>query len=321
MRITPLLALLVACGGVSWDFPVDVGTETALSGVTGTGPSDVYLVGGGESAPGGPTVGSIWHFDGEWTEDTSAPDTELLVWAHAFSPTDVWVVGEGGAILRGSAGSWEALPSGTTEPLWGVWGATPDDIWIVGGDVNGSAPTILRWDGDALTEVPLDQSEFERPAVALLKVWGIEGRTFAVGTGGLIVEWTGAEWEEMPTGALANDDFVSLWGTSSSNIVAVGGRSAARIATFDGSSWTTMAPTGIAGLNAVTFGPDGTAIIGGENGWVGTFDPALGEPVNEPFLELTTSVHALWFDGADTTYGAAARFATPYTGAAVARRH
>lgn len=321
MRIL-FLAATAACTGVSWDFPVDVGTETALSGVSGSGPDDVYLVGGREPEAGAPRTGSIWHFDGtEWGEDASAPETELLVWAHAFSASDVWVVGEGGAILRGSVGDWEPIASGTTEPLWGVWGASADDVWIVGGDVNGSQPILLRYQNGGITEVPLDQTGFERPAVALLKVWGIDGRTFAVGTGGLIVEWTGDTWVEMPTGALANDDFVSLWGTSANNIVAVGGRATARIATFDGTSWTTIAPSGLAGLNAVTFDSEGTAIIGGENGWVGTFDPTVGEPVAEDFLALTTGVHALWFDGDQTTYGAAARFATPYTGAAIVRQH
>lgn len=316
-----VLPLLTACSGPTWDFAFDVGASTALSGVSGTGPGDVYLVGGGE-AEGGGTSGVIWHFDGDtWTEDPSLPDVPLLVWAHAFADDDVWVVGEEGTVLRGSFGAWEQVESGTEEPLWGVWGETSSDLWIVGGEPgSGGEPTVLRGTNGTLAPVTLDQTGFERPATALLKVWGIDGRTFSVGTGGLIVEWDGTDWVEMPTGPLANDDFVSLWGTSASHIVAVGGRSSARIATFDGTAWTTIAPTGIAGLNAVTMGPDGTAIIGGENGWVGTFDPEVGEPVAEDFIELSTGVHALWFDGDATTYGAAARFASPYTGAAIQRQ-
>ena len=46
------------------------------------------------------------------------------------------VVGDLGVILvrDGDAGEWTRHGCGTILPLWGVWGAAPDDLWAVGGD-------------------------------------------------------------------------------------------------------------------------------------------------------------------------------------------
>ena len=210
--IAPVV-LCAACSGdgsstgdtgaaLSWAEAFDVGEDTALSGVWGTGPNDVYMVGGDE------TRGAVYHFDGNaWSEDTSVSTGDLMVWVFGFGPNDIWIVGEGGTILRGSVGNWTELDSGTEEPLWGVWGASANDVWIVGGSPEGDAPTLLRWDGTSLAPYTLAAEQNDRNAVALFKVWGIGGRTFAVGQRGLIIEFDGTEWVQMLAGAEANDDF------------------------------------------------------------------------------------------------------------------
>jgi len=328
-RCLSLALLLVGCGpdddggkdsGAepapqgTWAEAFDASTVTALSGVWGSGPDDVYMVGGDA------TTGEVWHYDGaEWSKDTTVPVTDLLVWVFGFGPDDVWAVGEGGAVIRKTAAGWEQLDAGTTEPLWGVWGASANDVWIVGGSPEGDAPTLLHWDGSAFTPHVLDAAQNDRNAVAVFKVWGIGGRTFAVGQDGLIIEFDGSQWVQMSAGADANDDFVSLWGTSSDHIVAVGGRASARIATFDGSTWTTSAPTGIPGLNAVSMGADDEAVIGGVYGWVGTFDPFTDELRDENVVDATSDVHAIWYDGAGTYYGVAGHFTEPYFGVPLVR--
>ena len=315
------LAPLVACTGGpatgdAWSQAFDVGGETALSGVSGSGPSDVYMVGGDES------TGSIWHYDGStWALDESAPSTDLLVWVHAFSDEEVWIVGEGGAVLRGSVGAWEPLSVGTTEPLWGVWGRSASDLWIVGGDVLEGTPLVYHWDGSTFTPEVIDDAQNDRDAKSLFKVWGIDGRVLAVGQRGLIVEHTEAGWVQRLAGPEANDDFVSLWGTSADEIVIVGGRAGARIAMPSGSDFSTRSPDVVPGLNAVSFTPDGLALIGGANGWVGTYDPADPEAATlaENVVDGTSDVHAIWHDGADTAWGVAGHFTEPYFGAALVR--
>lgn len=325
-RWAPLIAGLWACTGdkdatdtgtapapqATWELAFDTSGTGALSGVWGSGPDDVWMVGGDD------TSAEIWHYDGAaWTE-VPAPAVGLLVWVYGFGPDDVYAVGVGGGAIHWDGSAWEVLDSGTTEDLWGVWGAATDDLWVVGGDALDGDPVILRWDGAAFTPVALDPAQNDRLAHSLFKVWGIDGRTFAVGQFGLILEWDGGQWVQMPTGAAATDDFVSLWGTSASNIVAVGGRSNGQIATFDGAAWTTTTPSGVPGLSAVSMGSADEAVMGGIRGWVGSFDPATGAATAEDPAS-TIDVHAIWFDGADTYYGVGGKFYTPYAGSALIR--
>jgi len=331
--LLPILAGLTACGGPvpdddtplghtgttpkvegRWSEAFDSAQVGALSGVWGSGPSDVYMVGGDA------TTAEIWHYDGSaWTEDTTAPPTDLLVWVFGFGPDDVWAVGEQGAVLHKTAAGWEQLDPDTDQPLWGVWGTSSSDLWIVGGDANGTAPTLLHYDGADFTPFTLDPAQNDREAVALFKVWGIDGRTFAVGQKGLIIEFDGTDWVQMSAGPEANDDFVSLWGTSANNIVAVGGRAAARVSAFDGTAWTTTSPDGIPGLNAVSMGADDQAVVGGIYGWVGTFAPSTDTLTAENVVDSSSDVHAIWFDGVDTYYGVAGHFTDPFFGAPLVR--
>lgn len=296
----------------SWALAWDTTGAGALSGVWGSGPDDIWMVGGQ------PGSAEIYHYDGAAWSPVPSPDVALLVWVYGFGPDDVWSVGEEGAVVHWDGDSWTAFDSGTTEDLWGVWGAAPDDLWIVGGDPNDGDPAVLHYDGSAFNPVALDPVNNDRAAHALFKVWGIGGHTWAVGQYGLIVSWDGAQWVQQGTGA--SDDFVSLWGPDADHVVAVGGRSSAQIATLSGDAWTTVYPRMVPGLNAVTF-DGGTGVIGGLTGWVGSVDPA--DPEN-PVSELDpdpqrVDVHALWSDGAGAVWGVAGHFYDPYYGTALVR--
>ncbi len=326
-RAATLLALLTtACGsdkggdsghgpGAVWEDAFDTSTAGSLSGVWGTGPDDVFIVGGTEAG------GEIHHFDGAaWSPMTVPPGAGLLVWAYGFSPSDVTAVGLGGTVLHYDGAAWTALDSGTTEDLWGVWGTGPTDLWMVGGPVDGTGdPVILHYDGAAFTPFPLDPAQNSRGASALFKVWGIGGTVFAVGQDGLVITWDGSGWVEVGAGPQADRDFISLWGTSPDHIVAVGGRANARIATWDGASWTTQAPSGMGGLNAVFMDDPAVAHIGGVNGFVGTFDVQSG--AIQPEVPTTTlDIHAMWGDGAGRVYAVGGTFLDgAHQGAAMVR--
>jgi hypothetical protein len=316
--MSPLL--LLACtgpsddtaSGVAWEPAFDTTSTGALSGVWGAAPDDVWIVGGSDAGA------EIYHYDGSTWSPVDAPDVALLVWVYGFAPDDVWAVGQDGAVVHWDGASWTVFDAGTTRDLWGVWGGASNDIWIVGGEVTGAWPLILHYDGTAFTEVALAPEQNLHGGVALFKVWGIGSRTFAVGDLGLIVSWDGTQWVEQFGGALANDDFVSLWGTSEDHIVAVGGRGNGRLATFDGSAWTTQMPSGLTGLNAVYMTDPDTAIVGGIYGYTGTFDPGTSaleaDAVVSPY-----DIHAIWCDGASACYGVGGKFLAPYAGVAIRR--
>ncbi|MEZ4236189.1 MAG: hypothetical protein R3F59_08500 [Myxococcota bacterium] len=180
-------------------------------------------------------------------------------------------------------------------------------------------PLILHYDGTSFTEVPIPAEENVRNATTMFKVWGIGGSVFIVGQNGEINRWDGERWVFTSPGADASQDFVSLWGTSEDHIVAVGGRGNAQLATWDGSAWTTLKPTGVGGLNGVTLLDPDTAIVGGVNGFVGSFQPSTGT-LTEEARPTTLDVHAVWSDGAGTAYAVAGHFLPPYDGAAFVRR-
>ncbi len=294
---------------IAWRLAFQASGLGALSGVWGSSTSNVFIVGGDD------TQGEVYRFNGSGWEGMTTPEVPLLVWVFGFGPDDVWAVGVGGGVLHYDGTAWTRLDAGTTEDLWGVWGSAPNDIWIVGGNTGVGEPVILHYDGSTFT--PFDVPANDRNATSLFKVWGIGGKVFAVGEQGLIIEWNGANWAQVPAGASANEDFVSLWGTSENNIVAVGGRTSARIATYDGTSWTTIAPGTAPGLNAVFMTAENQAVVGGQNGYVGVFDPQTGELTDES-SGASLDVHALFgFDSVQ--FGVGGRFSPPYAGLALVR--
>ncbi len=311
--LTLVSATLVGCpGGPKWDVAFDATTDGALSGVWGSGPDDVWIVGGYTDQA------QIFHYDGaDWSE-ADAPAVPLLAWSYGWGPDNAIAVGLQGAVARWDGNSWTALDSGETQDLWGVWGTSDTDVWIVGGTVGEANPVILHYDGTEFTNVGLSQEQNTRGITSLFKVWGIGGKTFALGETGQVVEYDGTEWVAIGAGERADQDFVSLWGPSVDNIVAVGGRGNARIAEYDGTSWTTIAPERTGGLNAVFMDQEDVAIVGWISGYVGAYYPETDELVPEDALG-SGDVHAIWGDGEGRYYAVGGRVSEPFSGLAVVR--
>lgn len=294
----------------NWVRAFDASQVGALSAVWGSSADSVFAVGG---IPG---QGEVYHYDGENWQAMLVPDVPLLVWVFGFGPDNVYAVGEEGGIIHFDGVRWRRLNLGATEDLWGIWGTSPDDMWIVGGDLDQGSPALYQFDGATLTAIDLPAND--RSPTALFKVWGIGSKVIAVGSNGLIIEYDGTSWSQMPSGAAADDDFVSLWGTSPDNIVAVGGRSVGQIAHYDGNSWTTQKQSGVPGLNAVYMTDAAEAIIGGVNGLVGSYNPMTSTLMTEN-ASTTLTIHGIWGDGMDRFYGVGGRFSDPYSGLALVR--
>ena len=294
-----------------WAQAFDTKETGALSSVWGSGPNDVFVVGGT------PQQGEAYHFDGRNWRVMDVPAVPLLVWVFGFGPDDVFAVGEGGGVIHYDGTSWRDLSSGTDQDLWGVWGRANDDLWIVGGTVGTGLPLILLYNGATFQQVPAPPND--RNATSLFKVWGIGSKVFAVGENGLIIELRDGTWTQVPAGAAADDDFVSLWGTSEDNIVAVGGRTSARVARYDGTSWTTQLFAEVPGLNGVFMIEPGEAIVGGTNGYVGRYDLVSGTLEGES-SGTNQCLHAVWGNGIGSYYGVGGRFNDPYEGIALVRR-
>ncbi len=304
--------LVSGCGGddpaPAWE-SLDIGPIQSLSGVWGSGSDDVFIVGGDDDQ------GEIHHYDGSaWSKMALPSEVGLLVWSYGFGPSDVWTVGRLGALLHYDGSTWSMVDSKTDQDLWGVWGASANDVYMVGGNVFSGQVTILHWDGTEIQEEAFPDTANPLDVRALFKVFGVGGRLFAVGQKGLIVEREANGWVRHPAGQEADEDFVALWGNSADNIIAVGGRANSKISTFDGTTWTTSEPSqNFGGLNAVYVDAEGLVRVGGVNGAVGVWDSVARDVVYDPSNTIL-AVHAMWTDPDGKTYAVGGTFFDPHQG-------
>jgi hypothetical protein len=152
--------------GVSWS-AMTSNTSNYLLGVWGSGASDVFAVGGPQPTAGG----TIYHYDGTWTQMTSTP--QFIYAVSGTGPADVYAVGKAGAILHYDGVAWTSMPSGTSTDLYAVWVRGPHDAFAVGQD-----GVILHL--DSLGWAPIRSST----TFALTGVWGNADSLFFAGDGG-----------------------------------------------------------------------------------------------------------------------------------------
>jgi hypothetical protein len=231
---------------------VAVFEHASFSGVWGSGPDDVWAV-GGSSAPH--SRGAIVHWDGARWSSSILPSTEASrpapyslsgVWGSG--PSDVWAVGAG-AILHWDGGEWTTYAHPLTgadaaSGLTGVWGSNVNDVWAVGWSSGGSPPydgvgdAILHWDGTAwaLASTPRTMDPLEG-------IWGSGSNdVWAVGGGmfqGEILHDDRVGWSvsPAPTGGGSAIYLAGVWGSGTHDVWAVGDGLWGGTLHWDGGSW------------------------------------------------------------------------------------
>ena len=261
-------------GVVTWTQAFDTTNTGWLLNAWGSSPSDVYAVGGRADA------GVVMRFDGAtWQQANVGLSTPLLNWTFGFSASEVFTVGNEGTVLHFDGTRWSRQTTPTTQPLWGVWGAAPNDVWAVGG--NGMEPnaTLLHYDGSTWTkETALPTLQKQRVG-QFLKVWGTSADdVYVVGQRGVVLHRTQGQWREELVGA--SDDLVSLWGANGV-VIAVGGRSNGIVSKWDGTTWTTQNLAPLAGFNGVWTRDGKTAWVVGVEGTIARLNLTTLEPTRE----------------------------------------
>jgi hypothetical protein len=295
-------------GEAGWQVVLDKGDlDRAVLSVWGSGPNDVYAV-GGPLGNGQETLAV--HFDGAAWKELHPGGTETFWWVSGSGPDDVWMVGEKGRLTHWDGASFTEHVSGTTATLWGVWAASETDAWAVGGTPEGdpAAPddVVLHWDGASWAPAPLPGQPLGR---ALYKVWGTSSDDlYVVGEYGTIWHKKGGSWVLESEPPLASGTLFTVAGCSADEVYAVGGFDVLR---SDGSSWQKLDVTLTNGVNGVACGGSGTAVIVGFGGskqrladgaWIDEFDVP-------PYSDL----HATWADGAGTIWAGGGNFVTMST--------
>lgn len=320
--ILAAIAALPACeepaappsGPGTWTEAFDASSLWLLS-VSGTSATDLWAVGGQ------PDQGRIMRFDGAWWEQPVEGGVPLLNWVHAFAPDDVMIAGNGGTILRWDGATLRPMDTPTDQDLWGLWGATPNDVWAVGGrGMKDEDRTVLRWDGTSWKAVELPP--LERPKVsAFYKVWGSSGNdVYIVGRNGAVLHWDGAVIEELGVGA--STDLIGVWGTGPDRVVIVGGRAGGVVSRWDGKSWRTEQLPTLPGINGVWMRSPDRFHVAANQGTLASFDFETLTPTVDA-IDTEVDFHGLFGDPSGRLWAVGGNFlyaGGPWIGAALERR-
>jgi len=202
--------------------------NTTLFGVWGSGPEDVWIV-GGDPGPEGGEKDVLLHWDGRSLARQPLPErgaTLLKIWG--AGPDDIWVGGEGGTLWHRGPSGWEdrSAEVETFYNLNSVHGCSSDEVYAVGGKV------IFRWDGTSWSHVT------EAEDLVSGSVVGVScGPTSVavVGAGGLKLRLDKASgrWFDETTEEPWNTDFHGAWVSNDGDIWSVGGNYGTPASTTD----------------------------------------------------------------------------------------
>ena len=215
-RSMPATVLVLACQGRTgggWQV-VDDAVDGHMLSAWCDG-EQTLLVGGRDG------LGTVVSTGGSGWDRVDGAGGKALRWIWGEGHDGPVVVGDGGTVLRLEGGG--LLPQfsslGPDVTLWGVWGSSSQDVWAVGGSLQGGARgVIMHWDG--LAWIPFAaEDEYD---VNFFKVWGCaQDRAWIVGELGTVLRFDGEQWhrEDVPTDA----DLYTDHGTADcQNVLAVG---------------------------------------------------------------------------------------------------
>jgi hypothetical protein len=228
---------------------------------------------------------------GGWCWSTPAPQGNPLYSIWGSSSSDVWAVGESGAIVHWNGKVWSQVPSGVAGALRSVWAASPSDAWTVGDDA-----AVLHWNGSAWSP----RSDVPATGYYWRAVWGtsasdvwIVGGNEAIG-GGAMMHWDGADW----TTYAAPEAFDAIWGPRSNDIWGLDDSHGFHH--WDGTSWTTVSTGDLPQI--------GTALWGTGSGdlWLSARSAAQPSHWNGQAVavgdDTNADINGLWGSGADDVW-------------------
>lgn len=274
----------------AWQTLFDQGMlDRALLSIWGTGPEDVYAVGGPLGNGGFEAL--VLHFDGTSWRELPAGGAESFWWVAGSGADDLWMVGEKGRITHHDGASFTEHTSGTTATLWGAVAFGPNDAWAVGGNVGPAEPddVVLRWDGASWSPVTLPGEAQKR---ALFKVWGTSSEDlFVVGELGVLWHKKGETWTLESEPPVAQGNLTTVNGCAADDVWAVGSRD---VLHYDGAAWSSVDLLLTNDVNGVSCTKGLVTLVGG-GGLKRRFD---GTTWQDDFLsEPHGDLHAVWGDG------------------------
>ncbi|HSR99779.1 MAG TPA: hypothetical protein VLM79_22150 [Kofleriaceae bacterium] len=309
--LAPWLALwLAACGesggSSSWKLLASE-QPAALLSVWGTTADNVWVVGGRSELAGAPTI--LHRSGGAWTRVDSNQRGIDLWWVFGFDGGDVYFTGSGGAILRYRNAQFERMVTPRTGTIFGLWGASPDDLWAVGsGDDNRGI--VWHYDGIAWTDAAVPAGV---PGL-VLKVHGQRSNDVWIScASGVTLHWDGAQLTRVDTGT--GSSLFSIVTTPDVVIAVGGGPGVGEIFEHTATGWTAQPQLVPVAWRGVAAG-NGVAYAVGEAGVVAHRVDGLWSIVQQDVTQL--AFHAAWVDASGGLWGVGGMFDTlPLTSAGI----
>jgi hypothetical protein len=205
--------------------------------------------------------------------------------------------GANGVVLRYDNGAFEAQTTPTTQTLFGIWGASADDLWAVGGDGSGNG-VALRYDGAAWRGLPLPTGV----TASLFKAWGKSSSdVWLCGSNATLVHWDGAA---LTAQNAAIDAPLFTVTSDGSRYLTVGGTGMPVILENTGAGWTDVSPTDptIGRLTGVSATAD-AAYASGDFGAIVRERNGAWQTV-EHGLDLYQTLHSIWVDPSGDVWSA-----------------
>ncbi len=285
------LLLVSACGddAPTWEV-VQEELPGALLAVWGTSADDVWAVGADARDGSGPVV---LHREGDdWVRVETGQSAGTLWWVHGFEGGPIYMGGEGGVILRYDGTAFEVMDTPGTATVFGIWGASPTEMWAVGG-APSTEGFVWRLRGDVWEAETLPGDIASTSAM-----WKVNGTSAAdvwlVGENGVALYWDGSTLTQEATGVGSSLFTVHQ---SGGRFAAVGGIANGVIVELEDDGWHNVTPTGglVPGLSGVCMGSGEFGVAVGLYGAVFTRGSDGWAEVDLGFY-LDQNLHGAWID-------------------------
>ncbi|MDF2692487.1 MAG: Type fimbrial biosis protein PilY1 [Labilithrix sp.] len=336
---------VVSCDSVSWcAVPTNVSPFFALTAIWGSSKDDVWAVGSG---------GTIIHYDGKsWTNTpTGVQNTFYGIWGSG--PNDVWAVSSTEVVLHSTGfqsdggGGWQNVP--TPNPRYNsafvraVWGSSPTDVRIGGRafdypirdeqDPWNAGDQFLRTVGEDGTVVwaPL------RGTHTVTSIWGssatdvwmtADNSVYVNYQRGLILHGTPSDAGANPDANVAEDHLKwtpvdsqssltlnSVWGSSASDVWAVGALGTIRHITPSDVRWQEVTSPTTRDLHTVWGTASNDVWVVGDAGTILHFDGTAFTPVAAQLpLGRKPDLHGVWGSSANDVWIVGDGIVLHYTG-------
>ncbi len=201
------------------------GTTATLFGAFAFAPNDVWAVGGTPDDPGAPND-VVLHWDGTAWKTETVPEPKKLAFFKVWgaSADDLWIVGEAGIIWHRTGGAWKREGEGVAKGrLTTVAGCSANEVYAVGGR------DLLTWNGTTWTRSDaLLVNDVNGVACAPASVRDKPGqaRAVVVGGGSLKLRLVGGTWQS-DFGSVPFSDLHGAWIDDTGALWGAGGAFAA----------------------------------------------------------------------------------------------